>query len=81
MKEKIYLSELKGGERGLVIEVKEIESQHDPVFMLLLQKGIYPGALVEVQSNLPTGALLLKIGRVTLALTRGIAEKIIVKKV
>jgi len=81
MKEKIFLSELKGGERGLVIEVKEIGSQHDPVFMLLLQKGICPGALVEVQSNFPTGPLLLKIGRVTLALTRGIAEKIIVKKV
>jgi len=81
MDQKVSLSELKGGERGLVIELNRIGSRHDPVLMLLLQKGLCPGALVEVQSNFKTGLMLLKIGRITLALTRGLAEKIIVKKV
>jgi ferrous iron transport protein A len=45
----------------------------------LYQMGLYPGSVVEIVNNMGAGPITVKVMNITIALGRGMAEKVIVE--
>ena len=74
--EEITLDRLKKGETGMVQRLDTSDSKN---LQKLLALGIVPGRIIRVLQTYP--AYILQIDRTQAAMDRGLAQKIIVKKI
>jgi len=63
------------GRRGRIIKIQGGRL----LTLRLYQMGLYPGSIIQVINNRGAGPLTVKVLDVSIALGRGIAEKILVE--
>ncbi|HIP89323.1 MAG TPA: ferrous iron transport protein A [Thermococcus paralvinellae] len=72
----VRLSKMKEGERGVVIDIQGGAGARQR----LLGLGITPGTVIRVIKSSPPGPVIIGVGPSKVALGRGIADKIIVRR-
>jgi len=72
--EVVPLVELRSGERGVIVDFV------GPGRGRLYAMGLAPGAIVRVLENYPRGPVIVEVGGTRLALGRGMAAKVLVRR-
>jgi len=72
----VPLISLAPGERGIVVDLRGGPNFRSRLYAM----GLAPGAIVEVLGNYPRGPLVIEVGGTRLALGRGMASRVFVRK-
>ncbi len=72
----IALSEIRPGERGVVVNIIGGPNARQK----LVSMGLIPGAVVQVLEAHPLGPIIISVGGVRFAIGKGLARKVLVRK-
>ncbi|WP_048149699.1 FeoA family protein [Thermococcus sp. AM4] len=72
----VPLLSLNPGERGVVIDLRGGPNFRSRLYAM----GLAPGAIVRVLENYPRGPVIVEAGGTRLALGKGMAAKVLVRK-
>jgi len=77
----IPLGLLQNGEKGEVLQIASYGKGMGKGILLRLKSiGLYPGKIVEVLNNPGHGPILIKVNETRIAIGRGMAMKIMVRR-
>lgn len=72
----VHLNEMRPGERGIVVDILGGESARQK----LVSMGLTPGATVQVLESYAIGPIIISASGVRFAVGRGLAGKVVVRK-
>ncbi len=72
----VPLLSLVPGERGVVVDLRGGPNFRSRLYAM----GLAPGAIVRVLENYPRGPIILEVGGTRLALGKGMASRVFVRK-
>ena len=72
----VPLLSLGPGERGVVVDLRGGPNFRSRLYAM----GLAPGALVRIIENYPNGPVILEVGGTRLALGKGMAAKVLVRR-
>ncbi|WP_297090777.1 FeoA family protein [Thermococcus sp.] len=72
----VPLSSMSPGEKGIVVNILGGHSARQR----LVSMGLTPGATIQVLEFHPTGPIIISVGGVRFAIGKGLASKVLVRK-